>query len=222
MGDQFHQPGPPYLTPHPFDPTTVSVPILSLSSFAYAVSQDVALPEISLPAPVASSSGPTRTSQSVRESRRYNPIKAAEKAAAKKEDWDRTLCRFRARLHDTLYGVRNGQPSGGLVPAMALAEIEKLVKEDLQRSVSSFFYCVFVPHFTNLSTRQQPLRGTQAGNGTRCRDTEDYLKGLLGAIRRVRSTPKPDASGSEEDDTSVAALSRCKCFFSSFRSGPAN
>ena len=220
MGDQFHQPGPPYLTPHPFDPTTVSVPILSLSSFAYAVSQDVALPEISLPAPVASSSGPTRTSQSVRESRRYNPIKAAEKAAAKKEDWDRTLCRFRARLHDTLYGVRNGQPSGGLVPAMALAMIDKQVKEDLKQSVSGFFYCVLVHRFTNLSTWQQPLQDTAAGKGTRARNVEDYLKGLLGAIHRV--TLKPGASGSDGDDTSVAALERCKCFISTFPSDIAN
>ena len=158
----------------------------------------------------------------MREGRRYNPIKTAEKAAAKKEGWNQALTRFRTQLHDTLYTVRNGQPSGGLVPAMALAEIEKLVKEDLKRSVSNFFYCVLVHRFTNLSTRQQPLRDTKAGEGTRSRNVEDYLRGLLGAIHRMESTPKPDASGSDEDDTSVPALSRCKWFISTFRSGLAN
>ena len=222
VGHQFHKPAHPYPNPHPFEPTTVSVPIVPLASFVYAVSQCATLPEIPLPAPVASSSGPARTRQSMREGRRYNPIKATEKAAAKKEGWDRTLPRFRAKLHDTLYSVRNGQPSGGLVPAVALAEVEKLVKEDLKRSVSSFFYCVLVHHFTNLSNRQQPLQEIKAGEGTRSRNMEDYLKGLLGAIHRLKSIPKPDASGSDEDDTSVATLSRCKRFFFSFRSDSAN
>ena len=53
----------------------------------------------------------------------------------------------------------------------------------------------------------------KAGEGRRSRNVEDYLKGLLGAIRRVRSTSKPDAGESDEDDTSVTALSRRKCFF---------
>jgi len=59
----------------------------------------------------------------------------------------------------------------------------------------------------------------KAGEGTRSRDVEDYLKGLLGAIRRVESPPKLDESESDEEDTSVAALSRRKHFFSSLRSG---
>jgi len=172
------------------------------------------LPESPLPAPVASSSGPTRTRQSgVREGRRYNPLKAA-KEAEKKEGWDEALPRFRAQLHNNLYSVRDGQPSGGLVPAMAFATVEKSVKEDLKRSVSGFFYCVLVHRFTNFSIWQQPLRDRKAGEGKRSRDVEDYLRGLLGAIHRVTSTPKPDASGSDEDDTSVAALARHKCFFS--------
>ena len=222
MGRQFHQPGPLYLNQHSSNLVTVSVSILPLGSFVYAVLQDATLSEIPLLAPVASSSGPTRARRSVREGRRYTPIKTAEKAAAKKEGWDQALRRFRDQLHDTLYSVRNGQPSGGLEPAMALATIDKLVKEDLQRSVSSFFYCVVIHHFTNLSIWQQPLRDTQAGNGMRARNVEDYLKGLLGAIHRVKSTPKPDASRSDEDDTSVAALSKCKCFISTFPSDIAN
>jgi len=105
---------------------------------------------------------------------------------------------------------------------VALAKIDQLVKEDLEHSVSSFFYCVLVHRFTNLSTWQQPLRDTAAGMGERSRNVEDYLKGLLGAIRRARSPPKPEAGESDEDDTSVAALSRSKCFFSSFRCGATN
>ena len=150
--------------------------------------------------------------------RRYSPIESAEKAALKKEGWDQTLARFRVQLDDTLNGVRNGQPSGGLVPEMALAKIEQLVKDDLKQSVSGFFYCVLVHHFTNLSTWQQPLRETKAANGDRSRNIEGYLKGLIGAIRRAESTPQPDADKSNEDDKSVAALERRKRFFS-FRSG---
>ena len=65
------------------------------------------------------------------------------------DGWDKTLVRFRAEF-DTQYSVHNGQPSGGLVPEMALAKVTKFVKEDLKRSVSGFFYWVFAHHFTNL------------------------------------------------------------------------
>ena len=91
---------------------------------------------------------------------------------------------------------------------MALAKVNQFAKEDLKRSVSGFFYCVFVHHFTNLLTRQQPLQDTRAGDGRRSRDVEDYLKGLLKAIR-----PAPGVV-SAEDDTAVAALSRRKCLLS--------
>jgi len=47
--------------------------------------------------------------------------------------------------------------------------------------------------------------------------------GLIRALHRAKSTPKPDAtSGSDEDDTSVTTLSRRKCFFSSLRSNAVN
>ena len=100
---------------------------------------------------------------------------------------------------------------------MALARLNKFVKEDLKRSVSSLFYCVFIPHFTNLSIWQQPLRDTEAGKGKRSRDVEKYLEGLLKAIRPVEPTPIPAGAGSNEDDTAVATLSRREHFFSSFR-----
>jgi len=184
----------------------------SLAAFAYAVSQSSAPPEFTLPAPVASSSGPTRTKKSGKEGRRYDPARTAQKTAQKKEGWDQSLPRFWAQLNDVLHNIR--QPSGGLVPATALAEIDKLAKEDLKRSVSSFFYCVIVHRFANLSTRQQPLWGTQAGNGKRARNVEGYLVGLIGALHRAKLAPKPDAGGSDGDDTSVATLSRRECFFS--------
>jgi len=111
------------------------------------------LPTIPLPPPIASSSGPTRTRKTTREGRKYDPLWAAEKEAAKKRGWDQALSRFLTQLHD---------------------------------------------------------------EGTRSRDVEDYLKGLLGAIRRVKLPPKPDAGESDEDDASVAALSRRRGFFSSF------
>ena len=99
---------------------------------------------------------------------------------------------------------------------MALAEVNKFVKEDLKRSVSDDFYCVRIHHFTNLSTRQQPLRDTKAGGGKRSRDGEEYLKGLLKAIRPVE--PASSTSGAESDENGVvAALSRRKRFFSSPR-----
>ena len=97
---------------------------------------------------------------------------------------------------------------------MALASIVKFVKEDLKRSVSSFFYCVFVHHLTNSSTWQQPLRDTKAGEGKRSRNVEKHLEGLLQAIRPVEPTSIP-GGGSNEGDTTVATLSRRKHFASS-------
>ena len=89
----------------------------------------------------ASSSGPKRTRQPVREARRHNPLRGAKKKAEAdfdSEGWDRTLLRFRAHL-DTLCNFQNGQPSGGFVPETALAKMNKFIKEDLKRSVSDFF-----------------------------------------------------------------------------------
>jgi hypothetical protein len=184
---------------------------------------------------VASSSGPRRTRQPARDARRYDPKKKVapkkvhsrkvdlKKADSKKADpedddlgkadWDRTLVRFRAEF-DTPYNVHSGQPSGGFVPEMALARVTKFIKDDFKRSVSGCFYCVLIHHFTNLSTWQQPLRDTRAGEGKRSRDFEDYLKGLLRAIRRVEPSPTLAEGESDENDTMVAALSRRKCFFS--------
>jgi len=105
---------------------------------------------------------------------------------------------------------------------MAVAEINKFIKEDLKRSVSGFFYCVLVHHFTNSSTWQQPLQDKESGEGKRTRSVEDHLKGLLRAIRRVGPTPSPAGGGSDENDTSVAALSKSEHFFSSLRCDVAN
>ena len=90
--------------------------------------------------------------RAAREGRKYDPIRAAEKAAAKKEGWDRVLPRFLTQLHNELHSVGDAQPSRGLIPATALAKIDKLVKEDLERSVSGFFHYILVHHFTDLST----------------------------------------------------------------------
>jgi len=46
---------------------------------------------------------------------------------------------------------------------------------------------------------------------------EDYLKGLLKAIRPVEPTPVPIGVESNEEDTAVAALSRRKHIFLSIR-----
>lgn len=61
-----------------------------------------------------------------------------------RDDWDQTLVRFQTELGHTLYNSRNGQLSGGLEPVMALAEINKIVKDDLKQSVSCFSYGVLV------------------------------------------------------------------------------
>jgi len=108
---------------------------------------------IPLPDPVASSSGPQRTRKDAKGSRKHNPVKSARKEDDNDEGeyedgWDATLVQFQAKLHDF---VRDGQPSGGLPPEMALvAKITKLLKEDLERSVSRTFYCVLIHRFTNL------------------------------------------------------------------------
>ena len=138
------------------------------------------------------------------------------------EDWDLTLIRF--RTHFDTFSVRNGRPPGGLEPEMALAEVGKLIKDDLEQSVSDFFYCVPVHHFTNLPTSRQPLQGKKSGEGKRkARSAEDYLKGLLRAIRPVEPAPTtaPDAELTE-DDTVVALLSRGEYWLASFRFDVAN
>ena len=151
-------------------------------------------------------------------SRRYNPLHAAQKKAASDDGWLQTLHRFRAHA-DTLYGVQDGQPSGGLVPEKALASLNKFVKEDLKRSVSNFFYCVFVHRFTNLTIWQQPLHEKKAGEGKRSRDVETYLEGLLQAIRPVDSAPAPAGDGSVGRDTIAKILSRRKHSFDLFQLG---
>lgn len=191
-------------------------PSLSLASFTYVVSQGVAPPEITLPTPVASSSGPRRTRQLARGTERYNPTKPAKRnTGSKKDGWDRTLDRFRAEFNRTLPSIQDGQPSGGLIPEKALARIDELIKDDLKRSVSDFSHCALVHHFTNSSTWKQPLQGTKAGEGKRSRDVEDYLKGLLGAICRVGLASIPTGGKSNEDNTTAMALSRRTYFLSS-------
>ena len=56
----------------------------------------------------------------------------------------------------------------------------------------------------------------KAGEGKRSRDMEIYLEGLLQAIRRADPAPIP-VGGSDEGDTTVAALSRRKHLYSWFR-----
>jgi hypothetical protein len=129
---------------------------------------------------------------------------------SKSDGWEQTLVRFRAQCN-TLIPVHNGQPSGWIVPEKALATINEFIKEDLKRSVSDFFYCVFVHLFTNLPTWQQPLYDTKAAQATRARDGEKYLEGLLPAIRRLG--PVPVSGGSQEYNTKASALSACKCSF---------
>lgn len=109
---------------------------------------------IPLPGPVASSSGPQRTRKDARGARKHNPVKSTREKddndeGEHEDGWGATLVQFQAKLHDL---VRNGQPSGGLPPEMALvAKITKIMKEDLKRSVSHTFYCVLVHHFTDLA-----------------------------------------------------------------------
>ena len=193
---------------------TVSGPPPSLVPSAYATLKDAAPAATPPPAPtpVASSSGPQRTRQSVREGRRFDPVRSTKQPSSKKDGWEQTLVRFRAELDaefDPLRNVHDGQPSGGLVPEMALAIVNKYTKENLKRSVSGFFYRVFVRHFANLSTWQQPLRGSKAGEGTRSRNGEKYLEGLLQVL--LPEEPTSGAwSGSHEKNTTIAILSRRK------------
>ena len=178
-------------------------------------SQGTTTPEIVPPTPVPSSSGPKRTKKSAREARKHNPTKSAKKKAGPEiEDWNPTLVRFREKF-DTLFSVQDGRPSGGLVPETALAEIDKHLKEDLKDTVSGFFYCVLVHHFTNLSTWQQPLQDKKSGGRARpSRSAEGYLKGLLRAIRPLEPTRRT-VLGVElvEEDTAAKLLSRSEyCF----------
>jgi len=119
---------------------------------------------IPLPDPVASSSGPQRTRKDAKGSRKHNPVKSTRKKDDNNEGehedgWGATLVQFQAKLHDF---VRDGQPSGGLPPEMALvAKITKKIKEDLEQSVSHTFYCVLVHHFTNLAISATAAPGHQ-------------------------------------------------------------
>jgi hypothetical protein len=88
------------------------------------------------------------------------------------------------------------------------------LKEDLKRSVSDFFYCVFVHLFTILSTRKQPLHCTEAGEGKSDQDVEKYLEGLLQAICQV--DPVPVSGRSRECGTISDALSMCEHPFALF------
>ena len=144
-----------------------------------------------------------------------------KKPSSKKDGWERTLVRFRAKLDaelDALRNVHDGQPSGGIVPEMALATANKLTKEDLKRSVSGFFYCVFVHRFANLLTWQQPLRDSRAGEGTRSRNGEKYLEGLLQVLLPV----EPTSTWSHENDTTIGILSRRKHFIFPLRCDATN
>ena len=149
---QCSQSGPQHFgIPFP-DQFTVSGPSPSLVSSIYAFLKDVAPAEITPPAPtpVASSSGPQRTRQSTREGRRFDPVRSTKKPSPKKDGWEKTLVRFRAKLDaelDVIRNVHDGQPSGGLVPEMALAITNKIVKENLKRSVSGFFLLRFRSSF---------------------------------------------------------------------------
>ena len=88
------------------------------------------------------------------------------KEANSKGSWDQTLNRFKSQL-DIL--VQNGQPSGGVVPETALAEINKIVKEDLKRSVSAvftafaFIFSLFCQSGNNRSRERKPERGDAPG-----------------------------------------------------------
>jgi hypothetical protein len=152
--------------------------------------------------------------------RRYDPVHEAQRQidsdSNSDNNWDQTLVRFQAHF-DVLFCVQNGQPSESLAPEKALAKLKKFVKEDLKRSVSGFFYCVFVHRFTNSSTWQQPLHGTVAGKGKRPRDGETYLRGLLQEIHLADLDPAPSSSGSAEYYTIAEFLSGRKHSFASFR-----
>ena len=144
---------------------------------------------------------PQRTRQSAREGRKYNPVKPTKKPILKRDGWDKTLARFRTKLDakfDTLQNVRDGQPSGGLVPEMALAEVDRMMKEDLKRSVSGFLYCVFVivslicQPGNSRSGTSQPERESAPGTWRNtwkayCRQSAQWSRlPLLGAQVRMR------------------------------------
>ena len=151
------KPGPPNLDATSSGPVTVSGLTSASVSFAYPVSQGTIPPAFPLPAPVASSSGPVRTKHRARNARRYyKPVVSANEADTRedREGWDLTLARFEAEIDAMRRKVQDGRPSGGLVPATALAEVEKFIKEDLEQSVSVSFYCAPIHRFTNLTTRQ--------------------------------------------------------------------
>ena len=167
MWYQCSQSGPQHFgIPFP-DQFTVSGPLPSLVPSAYAIPKDAAPAVITPPAPtpVTSSSGPQRTRQSTREGRRFDPVRST-KPSPKKVSWEQTLVRFRAKVDAELDTLRNGQPSGGIVPEMALANVNKMVKEDLKRSVSGFFLLRFrssFHQFVNLATAAPELQ-SRRGN----------------------------------------------------------
>ena len=135
------------------------------------------------------------------------------------DGWDVALANFRVALRDIVFVER---PTGKESPETALAaEITKLVKEELKRSVSCIFYCVLAPHFTNFAIRRQPLRRTKAGEGTRPRNMEAYFFGIL---RELLPTITTTQGGLDETENkmNVHFLGRSEHSFHSTLTRPVN
>jgi len=74
------------------------------------------------------------------------------------------------------------QPAGEvLTPETAYARITKFVKEDLNLSVSNFFYCGRDHHLTNLFIWCQPLVAKTSEQRLH-RDLEQYLTAVLNEL----------------------------------------
>lgn len=122
---------------------------------------------ISLPLPVAPSSGPKRAGKRAKE-RRYDPVKSTTNEVGFDEDdrgdgWGAVFVRFQAKLRNM---VRNGQPPEGLSPEIALvAKLQEAMEEDLKQSVSRIFYCVLVHHPIDSVTLATAIPGHQGRRG---------------------------------------------------------
>ena len=145
--------------------------------------QDYGVQGSSSSAQIASSTGPQR-------SVKYAKEKETGKGGGRRKrvpqkclpvgiDWHTTYGRFCAEMAKIYLHKPTGEAPN---PETAYAEITKFIKDDLNLSVSNFFYRDRDHRLINLFIRRQPLVAKELGYRP-CRDMEQYLAGILNELR---------------------------------------
>ena len=181
-------------------------------TFAYPVSQGAFPPAFPLPTPVASSDGPKRTGRPAQNARRYDPVESTKKGETKEDEdgWDLTPATFKAKINTMHHDALNEQPSRGIIPTTALADIDKFIKEDLKQSVGFFLLrsCSSSHKFDNPATA-----ATSFGSRDRT-SLPEGRKIPQGPPEVIRPAPGPTSApregGPVEENATIALLLESK------------